>query len=241
MLLDSGLVMMTDSRTNAGVDSISTYRKLHIYDGGDDRIVAVATAGNLSVTQGALHLMAEGLPSHDEGGEPDTIWNAPTMYRVAHAFGRALKTAHDEVKASLAEAKVPSSASLLVGGRVGDKPLALYLVYSPGNFIECHSDSPFLQIGETKYGKPILVRSLDYYSTSLEVAVKLGLISMDSTIRSNLSVGAPIDMFVIPSDTARMPVHHRIEADEPYYRSVSDTWSERLIEAHNAIPNPPYF
>ena len=239
MLVDDGLAMIADTRTNAGVDNISSYRKLHIYKSPGERILAVATAGNLSVTQTALAMVAAGVKMPDST-ELETLHTAPTLFRAAQLLGHAMAS----VRASINTPPTPTAdglnvtASMLLGGQIAGGKMGLYLIYGQGNFIECGPDTPYLQIGELKYGKPILDRAL-HSSTSLSEAVKLGLISFDSTIRSNIAVGPPLDLIVMPRDqltgTAR-----RIEADDPYFRDLGRRWSEALAAAHRAMPDPTW-
>ena len=239
MLVDEGLAMIADTRTNAGVDNISSYRKLHLYKGSGDRILAVCTAGNLSATQTALALVAEGVTLPDSDG-PETLETAPTLFRAAQILGHALAT----VRATLNTPPTPTAdslnvnASMLLGGQIAGGKMGLYLIYGQGNFIECGSDTPYLQVGELKYGKPILDRALRA-DTPLSEAVKLGLISFDSTIRSNIAVGPPLDIIVMPRDQM-VGVERRIAPDDAYFRDLGRRWSEALATAHRAMPNPPW-
>ncbi|WP_243444627.1 peptidase [Pacificimonas flava] len=237
MRIDAGLVMMSDSRTNAGVDNISSYRKLHVYE-RPDRFVAICTAGSLSVTQSALLRLDEGLEGSDER-KLETIDNQPNIFRIVRLIGRALHEARAEVREALKADGIRSGASLLVGGRVGDEPLKLFRVYDAGNAIECRPENPFLQIGEIKYGKPILDRALAY-DTRMNEAVKLGLISFDSTMRSNLAVGLPIDIVMLRAAPGSRPLEHTIEEDDEYFRNLSRDWSESLKQATASIERPSF-
>lgn len=239
MLTEAGLVMIADTRTNAGVDNISTYQKLHLLDEAPDRLILMATAGSLSVTQALRSTLAEGLPSLEPDGPKRMLRDMPTMFRVAQLVGEALMTVRQAINHVLVGTSVDSSVALLLGGRIGAEGLHLYLIYNEGNFIECSPDCPFLQIGELKYGKPILDRTLTY-QTSLDEAVKVGLISFDSTMRSNLSVGRPFDLIAVPSDPERAVVRHRIEVEDSYYDQLSDDWGRLMTEARNAIADPPF-
>ena len=163
----------------------------------------------------------------------------PTMFRAAQLVGEAVMTAGGELKPALRAAGVSAGISLLVGGRIGDGPIKLYLIYDAGNFIECQPDSPFFQIGATQYGKPILDRTMNYES-SLDEAVKVGLLSFDSTIRSDLSVGLPFDILVISADPALPVIRRRIEVDDTYFQDLSARWSMLLNESRAAIPDPPF-
>lgn len=233
MLVAEGLVMIADSRTNAGVDNISSYRKLHVLCDMPDRLLVVATSGNLSITQTTLNLLAEEDCPHGR------LHEATGLFRAAQVVGGALGATRGAMLAGLEAAKVPAAASMLLGGRIGGEPLKLFHIYSAGNFVQCQPDQPFLQIGETKYGKPILDRALGYH-TPLEEAVKVGLISFDSTIRSNLAVGRPLDLLAARGDPALPIVQRRIESDDAYFNDLSARWSMLLNEARDTIPDPPF-
>lgn len=239
MLVEAGLVMIADTRTNAGVDDISVYRKLHMLADGPDRVIVALTAGNLSITQTVLSQLAEGLPSLEEEGTVRTVAGMPTMFRVAQLVGEEVQKARQTIGRALEAQEISSGISMLVGGRIGDGPLKLYRLYSEGNFIECQKEQPFLQIGETKYGRPILDRAL-HYDTPLEETVKVGLISFDSTLRSNLAVGRPLDLIAIPSDRAQPIIRRRIGTDDAYFNDLSTRWSLMLNEARATIPDPPF-
>lgn len=238
LLVKEGLVMIADTRTNAGLDNISTFRKLNQFEVAGERSLAIATAGNLSVSQSVLSLIVEGLPQ-ENGEGVETIWSAPTMFRAAQLVGRAIREVRRTDGKDLEESGVKFDVSMLLGGQIAGGPARLYMLYSAGNFIECGVETPYLQIGEHKYGKPILDRAVNF-GTTLPVALKLALISMDSTIRSNLGVGLPIDIVTIPRDTQKAEIVHRIEAGEPYFHDLSERWSAALRAAHTAIPLPPY-
>ncbi|MFM9977714.1 MAG: peptidase [Sphingomonadaceae bacterium] len=239
LLVEQGLVMIADTRTNAGIDNISVYRKLHLLCDDSERLIVAATAGSLSVTQSMLSLLEEGLPCHDETGVPRTVANQPTMFRVAQLVGEALSTAKRAIGQTLEGTRINASASVLVGGRIGDGRFHLYQIYAEGNFIECQEDAPFLQIGELKYGKPILDRALAF-DTTLDEATKVALISFDATMRSNLSVGRPIDLIVIPADRDASTIRRRIGEDDPYFDQLSADWGRMLNEARAAIADPPF-
>lgn len=237
MRVEDGLAMIADTRTNAGVDNISSYRKLHIVEVAGERVLAVATAGNLSVTQTAMAMVREGLrlPGSDE---PETLASAPTLFRAAQLIGHAIKLVRQEIAPSLEADSLMADATVLLGGQIEGAPMGLYLIYAQGNFIECQPDTPYLQIGEFKYGKPILDRALRP-STPLPEAVKLGLISFDSTLRSNISVGLPLDLIVVKNG-ALAGERRRIEADDPYFRDLGVRWSQALTAAHRDMPSPAW-
>ncbi|MGF7149582.1 putative proteasome-type protease [Sphingomonas zeicaulis] len=239
LLTRAGMVMIADTRTNAGIDNISIYRKLHILQDNEDRLMAIASAGSLSVTQSMLSMLTEGLPPLEEGGIPRTLAGVPTMFRAAQLVGEAVRAASYSVGATLSGTGINAGISLLLGGRIQGGPLHLFMIYGEGNFIECSPDSPFLQIGELKYGKPILDRALAY-DTELDEAVKVGLISFDSTLRSNLSVGRPFDLLVVPSDATKPDIRLRISEDDAYFDMLSSEWGRLLNESRAAIPVPPF-
>jgi|TARA_R100000501_G_scaffold17919_1_gene34869 putative proteasome-type protease len=238
MRVDAGLVMMADSRTNAGVDNISVYRKLHIYD-RPDRFVAICTAGSLSVTQAALSRLDEGLEMEKGDEERATIDNQPNIFRITQLVGQALYRSRNEVRDALKKDGIRSGASILLGGRVGREPIKLFRIYDAGNAIECRPENPFLQVGEIKYGKPILDRALSY-DTSMNEATKIGLISFDSTMRSNLAVGLPIDMVMLRDHEGSKPIEHTIEEGDKYFTRLSRTWSNKLRSATASIERPSF-
>jgi putative proteasome-type protease len=238
ILVRDGLVMFADTRTNAGVDNISTFRKLHVFTSPGERIMAIATAGNLSISQSVVSTMREGLDNLDTG-EKETLMNAPTMFQAAQRLGRAIRLLHTVEGQALAAADVKFDVSFLFGGQIrGERP-RLFMLYSAGNFIECTQDTPYLQIGEHKYGKPVLDRAITY-DIDLYDALKVGLVSVDSTMRSNLSVGLPLDVLIARRDACDAELNYRIEPGEPYFHDLRERWSAALRAAHAGIPRPPY-
>ena len=239
LLLNEGLVMISDTRTNAGVDNFSSYKKMHKLADAEDRLIYAATAGSLSTSQSAIAMLEEGLPATDGGDLPRTLAAAPTMFRAAQLVGEAVQICSHQVSAALAGSGVSSSVSILLGGRIGNEPPSLFLIYSAGNFIECKKETPFLQIGELKYGKPILDRNITM-ETPLAEALKIGFLSFDSAIRSNLGVARPLDIMVMPADMTRPVVTRRIGIDDDYFDGLSRQWGRLLHEAAKSIPNPPF-
>jgi putative proteasome-type protease len=238
LLVREGLVMIADTRTNAGLDNVSTFRKLHVFNRPGERIMAVASAGNLAISQSVLSTLIEGLPGAD-GGEPETLMNAPTMFQAAQRIGRAIRHVNATEGEALRSEDINFEVSFLFGGQIKGGKMRLFMIYPAGNFIECTTDTPYLQIGEHKYGKPVLDRAITY-DVELYEALKTGLISMDSTMRSNLGVGLPIDVLVVRTDVCDADLHHRIEAGEPYFHDLRSRWSAALRAAHKNIPLPPY-
>ena len=239
LLLDAGLVMIADTRTNAGVDNFSSYKKLHVLADTPGRQIFLCTSGSLSMTQSVIGQLIEELPAPLGDERAPTVATAPSMFRVAELVGEAVQSVNRSVGALLAEANISSSVSLLLGGRIDPDPPALYLVYSAGNFIHCSPETPFLQIGETKYGKPILDRGLRR-GTPLDEAMKVALLSFDSAMRSNLGVARPLDLVVMPADPAMPVLSRRIEPDDAYFNELSLRWAVLLHEATGKIPNPPW-
>jgi len=238
MLVKEGLVMLADTRTNAGIDNISVYRKLRVFGEEGRRIVAIASAGSLSTTQATIQKLHEGVVM-PLSGERAFIETAPSMFRIAQIVGDALAQSRREIESTISQAAtVQLDATFLVGGSIEGAAPRLFLVYGEGNCIECGMDTPYFQIGELKYGKPILDRMLTY-RTPLPEAVKIGLLSMNSTMRSNLSVGLPLDMLVMRPGRSVATIT-RIEETDPYYHELGTRWAEALRRALGALPPPPY-
>lgn len=237
VLVRDGLVMVADTRTNAGLDNISTFRKLHIFEETGHHVIALASAGNLSVTQSVVSLLNEGV--EDDSSGKLLLRDARTMFQAAQLVGRAIRQVYAVYGDALEKSNVNLEVSFLLGGQIAGGPLRLFMVYSAGNFIECTTDTPFLQIGEHKYGKPVLDRAVAY-DMDIADALKSSLISMDSTMRSNLGVGLPIDVLVLRPDALEADLRYRIEPGEPYFHDLRERWSAALRAAHASIPRPPY-
>jgi putative proteasome-type protease len=238
ILVRDGLVMIADTRTNAGLDNISTFRKLHVFSEPGERVMALASSGNLSFAQSVRSTLIEGLPNPDTG-ETETLMNAPTMFQAARRIGRAIREIGGTEGKALAAQDIDYDVAFLFGGQIRGEQLRLFMIYSAGNFIECTVDTPYLQIGEHKYGKPVLDRAINY-GTDIYDSLKIGLISMDSTMRSNLGVGLPIDLVVVRNDACTAELSYRIQPGEPYFQDLRERWSGALRAAHIAIPRPPY-
>lgn len=237
LLLRDGLVMVADTRTNAGVDNIATFRKLQVFEVPGERVVALATAGNLGVTQAVINHMVEGLETED--GEVESLYTVASMFEMAQFAGRAVRHVRERDGAALKADGSSFDCAILVGGQIGARRLRLFMIYRAGNFLETTEDTCYLQIGEHKYGKPIIDRSVRF-GTDLDEALKLALISMDSTMRSNLAVGLPVDAIVLPRGSLKTSVSVRIDEHDRYFGDVRARWSNALREAHRSIPNPPY-
>jgi putative proteasome-type protease len=234
--LNAGLVMVSDSRTNAGVDQISTFRKMIVYERRDERFMVLLSAGNLSVCQ-SVREMLQTEQVRGEGAEPITIWNVTSMFDAARVLGSAMRRVFDHDGPALQQSGVGFNASMIFGGQIKGEAPRLFLVYAAGNFIEATNETCFLQIGESKYGKPVLDRLLDP-STPLDHAAKCALVSMDSTIKSNLSVGLPLDLLVYRRDQFRSDEIFCIDEHNPYFKMIRETWGVRLREVFDSIDNP---
>ncbi|HZU62679.1 MAG TPA: peptidase [Novosphingobium sp.] len=238
MMLDAGLVLMSDTRTNSGVDNISTFRKMYSWNVPGERIVTLMTSGNLATTQAVVAKLEERTKAPAD--RSNTLLHAPTMFSIATLIGKLLReTIADRDEDNGLQASGTFSATLILAGQIRGMGTHLYLIYPEGNFIEASFDTPFFQIGETKYGRPIIIRGYDR-KMSFEDAVKLMMVSFDSTLKANLSVGMPLDLMVIARDSFE-PLHEeRITAADPWYRSISASWSEALRAALDALPDFPF-
>ncbi|WP_323022380.1 peptidase [Pararhodobacter sp.] len=232
LLLKAGMVLLSDTRTNAGLDNIATYRKMFVFEDPGERVVTLLTAGSLSVTQTTLARLREAI-DHPEEGVP-SIMTAQTMLEVAEIVGNTLASVRHDIDVRMEASKVSTSASMIVAGQRKGGTMRLFLIYPEGNFIEATEDTPYLQIGEHKYGKPILDRVVTP-DTSLDDARKAVLLSMDSTLRSNLSVGMPLDFAVIEKDACRVSRRQRIEAQDEDFRAMSQAWSNALRDGFQKI------
>lgn len=237
ILVREALVMIADTRTNAGIDNISTFRKLHVFETPGERVIALATSGNLSITQSVVSFLMEGL--EDGSGKVERLTDQPTMFKVAQFVGRAIREVHRVDARGMEAMGAAFDVQILLGGQIKGGRLQLFNIYAAGNFIEVTPETPFFQIGEHKYGKPILDRAVSYETDAYD-ALKIGLISMDSTMRSNLSVGLPIDVLVLRRDALAVEISHRIEPGEPYFTELRESWSTALRRAHMNIGRPPY-
>lgn len=238
LLLDQGLVMLGDTRTNAGFDNISCFSKLQKYHVPGERLLVTLTAGNLAVSQAVVNLIQDGIPD-PETGQVETILTVPSMFRAAALVAEAVRRVYRTHGEAMKQQDVNFDVSIMLGGQIAGRTLRLFHIYAAGNFIEATADTPYLQIGEHKYGKPMLDRAVRR-ETSLEEGVKLALISMDSTLRSNLSVGMPLDLLVYRNDEIDSAVQQRLEEDDAYFALLRRRWSEALGEAHRSIPAPDW-
>ena len=230
----TGLVFMSDTRTNAGVDNVSVFRKMFTWTTPGERVLVALTSGNLATTQATISLLSEGA-SHPSEDQP-SILQAPSLFQVAQIVGQTLRGVIRASDMSGQTADSPFNASIILGGQIAGMPPRLFLIYPEGNFIEASNDTPFFQIGETKYGRPILVRAFDR-EMAFEDAVKLLLVSFDSTIKANLSVGLPLDLQVYQTDALQLGAAKRIERDDTYYQVISSGWGEALRRAFHSLPD----
>ena len=233
LLLNDGVVMLSDTRTNAGLDNISTYRKMFFFEDPGQRVITIMTAGSLSVTQTTIARLQEAVDDPDST-EETSILKAPTMLKAASIIGNMLAEVRGEIDEKLNAMKQGATASMIVAGQRKGGRMRLFLIYPEGNFIQATEDTPFLQIGEHKYGKPILDRVVKP-GTSLADAQKAVLLSMDSTLRSNLSVGMPLDLCIIEKDDLKVSAKRRIEAGDEAFREMSEAWSRALRDGFTQI------
>ena len=234
LFLKDGLVLLSDTRTNAGLDHISSFSKMHVVEQPGERMLALLTAGNLAITQAVWNRVQEGFPL---GEEVHTLRDVPSMFRAAQLVGAAVRDVFETDGPAMKAQSVAFEASFLLGGQIAGGPMRLFLIYAAGNFIEATADTPFLQVGEHKYGKPILDRVVQP-ALPLYEAVKCALVSFDSTIKSNLSVGLPIDLALVRRDQFAVAMRHRIDADDAYFRQLRTDWSQGLRRVFNELPEP---
>ena len=235
--LNAGLVFLSDSRTNAGLDHISTFRKMIVYEKPGDRFMVLLSAGNLSISQSVREILqVEQVKDHD-GGEPITIWNAKSMFDAARVLGATIRRVYERDAEALKHGGVDFNVSLVFGGQIKGEGMRLFQMYSAGNFIEATSETPYFQVGESKYGKPVLDRVIAP-DTPLDEAAKCALVSMDSTMKSNLSVGMPLDLVVYEVDSFKSNKLVCIDSDNPYYAMMHNNWGKKLREVFDSIEDP---
>jgi putative proteasome-type protease len=233
----AGLVFLSDSRTNAGLDQISTFRKMIVYEKAGDRFMTLLSAGNLSISQSVREvLQIEKLvePGQDEAL---TIWNAKSMFDATRVLGAAVRRVYERDAAALKASGVEFNVSMIFGGQIGNEGMRLFQVYSPGNFIEATDETPYFQIGESKYGKPVLDRVITP-DTPLDEAAKCALVSMDSTLKSNLSVGLPLDMVVYKAGSLQTDRIMCIDEHNPYFQMLRSSWGDKLRQMFDSIEDP---
>ncbi len=234
MRLNKGLVFMSDTRTNAGVDNISVFRKMRTWCKPGELLITMMTAGNLATTQAVMSLLDERAKAPEE--RRPSIFEAPSMFQVARLVGETLRDVIRSNDVAGQQADSSFNASIIIGGQLGSGEPRLFMIYPEGNFIEASSDTPFFQIGETKYGRPILVRAYDP-DMSFEDAVKLLMVSFDSTLKANLSVGLPFDLQIYETDSFKVGRELRIERHDLYFSRISNQWGEALRQAFYSLPD----
>jgi len=233
--LNAGLVFASDSRTNAGIDQISSFKKMRTFVNPGDRAIVILSSGNLSITQNAINQ----LEIQGRSPEQPNIWNATSMFDVAALLGGCLRHAQNTDRPFLMAGNIDISANFIIGGQIAGEPPRLFMVYSEGNFIEASENTPYFQIGEIKYGKPIIDRIITP-ETTLNRAIKCVLVSFDSTMRSNVSVGMPIDMACYMTDSLRLDNIKQLQEGDPYFASISANWGEGLKNVFAQLPNPEW-
>lgn len=237
--LNAGLVFLADSRTNAGLDQVSSFRKMMIYERAGDRFMVLLSAGNLSISQSVREMLQTEQISDADTGETITIWNARSMFDAARVLGAAVRHVHQRDGEALTRSGVDFNVSMVFGGQIKGEGMRLFQVYSAGNFIEATSETPYFQVGESKYGKPVLDRVITP-ETPLDEAAKCALVSMDSTLKSNLSVGLPLDMVVYEVDRLATDKVVCIDENNPYFRMLHDSWGHKLREVFDSIEDPAW-
>jgi putative proteasome-type protease len=234
MRLDAGLVFLADSRTNAGVDQISTFRKMTVFEHPGERLMVLMSSGNLAITQAVRQILCECIDV-----SVPSLWTAKTMFEAVRIVGEAIRDVHRRDAEALEEFKIDFSANFIFGGQIRGEATRLFHVYSAGNFIEATHENPYFQIGEAKYGKPIIDRVLQP-ATPLDEAAKCALVSMDSTLRSNISCGLPLDLLVYEANALRVTKFVQIDSSNQYMQMIRNTWGARLKQVFTEIPDPAW-
>ncbi len=236
MALDAGMIFASDSRTNAGVDQIARFSKMRVFHRPGDRLIVMLSSGNLSITQNAINMLEQRARSVDRA---PNLWNVESMFDVAGLLGDALREVKTRDGPYLMQNNIDASANFIVGGQIRGEPHRLFDVYSEGNFIEATADTCYFQTGESKYGKPVIDRVVTQH-TSLTDAVKCTMVSFDSTMRSNISVGLPIDLLVYEADSLQIRLQRRIDEADPYFQMVHTQWGEGLRRVFAQLPDPDW-
>ena len=237
--INAGMVFLSDSRTNAGLDQISTFRKMIVYEKPGDRFMCLLSAGNLSISQSIREILQVEKLDNPDGGEPITIWNAKSMFDVARVLGSAVRHVYRRDGEALKRSGVDFNVSMVLGGQIQGEGMRLFQIYSAGNFIEATAETPFFQAGESKYGKPVLDRVITP-QTPLDEAAKCVLVSMDSTLKSNLSVGLPLDMVVYEANQLQSDKITCIDENNPYFHMLRTSWGQKLREVFDSIEDPTW-
>jgi putative proteasome-type protease len=237
VLLNDGIVLGSDSRTHAGVDNFATFCKMTVFERPGDRVIVLLSSGNLAGTQAVISVLKQ-RGEAQENDQVTSVWNAGTMFDVAVIVSDAVRDIERRDGKHLASTLSPFNASFIIGGQIKGEPPRLFRTFAEGNFIEAGADTPFFQTGEAKYGKPIIDRVINP-STNLSDAMKCVLVSFDSTMRSNLSVGMPIDLVCCERDSLKLSVRHRFEPGDAYFATLSKEWSEGVRAVFRHLPAVP--
>jgi len=232
VILDAGMIFASDSRTHAEVDDFAKFCKMTVFDRPGDRVIVLLSSGNLAGTQAVISVLKQ---RGDAPGDAPSLWNARTMFDVANLVADAMRDIERRDGEYLAESAIEFNASFILGGQIRGEPMRLFRIYAEGNFIEAGLDTPFLQTGETKYGKPIIDRVITR-STSLADAAKCVLVSFDSTMRSNLSVGMPIDLICYQRDSLEVQMRRRFVEGDAFFAALSRQWSEGVRQVFSQLP-----
>ena len=236
MSLDAGMIFASDSRTNAGVDQIARFSKMRVFHRAGDRLIVTLSSGNLSITQNAINILEQRARA---GDKVPNLWNAESMFDVAGLLGDALREVKTRDGPYLMQNNIDSSANFIVGGQMRGEPPRLFQVYGEGNYIEATAETPYFQIGESKDGKPVIDRVVNRRTTLVD-ATKCTMVSFDSTMRSNISVGLPIDLLVYEADTLKIKLQRRVDESDPYFQMVHTQWGEGLRRVFAQLPNPEW-
>lgn len=236
LMLDAGMVFASDSRTNAGVDQVAVFRKMHVIEHTGERVICILSSGNLSITQSAINLLEHNSRGHESNR---TVTNASSMFEIADLVGNALREVKRRDGPYLQQSNIDTSATFIVGGQIRGEPQRLFHIYSEGNFIEATPETPYFQIGESKYGKPVIDRVVKRDTQLLEAA-KCVLVSFDSTMRSNISVGLPIDLAIYDNNSLKLRVRRRIDESDPYFNMIHNEWGAGLRRVFAQLPNPDW-
>jgi putative proteasome-type protease len=236
MAVEAGLVFASDSRTNAGVDHISIFRKMRIWQQEEDRVIVLLSAGNLAITQAVLAVLEQGVAG---SVSEQSLMGITSLHQGARIVGQAIRQVYHHDAKAMREAGVDFNISMILGGQIKGEPPRLFLVYAAGNFIEAGPETPYFQIGETKYGKPIIDRVINP-QTDLTQAAKCALVSLDSTIRSNMTVGLPIDLLVYKSDSLAVGTHRVVREHDPYFEELRTRWGQGIKDLFQHLPDPDW-
>jgi putative proteasome-type protease len=239
LLCREGIVFLSDSRTSAGVDNITVHPKMRIYACEGDRVLCLLSSGNLSITQSVAALIEEDIANSGPEGSLPCLLNRETLFETVRYVGEKVRAVRALDGAAMREAGIEFNINLILGGQIGGQPPQIYRIYSPGNAIHASRESPFLQIGETKYGKPVLDRGFTFDKT-LNEAVRYGILSLDATAKSNVSVGTPFEAFCYEADSLEVRRRAVLHDNDPWLRRIRETWDAGLIELVREMPSPPF-